>query len=172
STKLGWLCDSILKTATIPSPISTTPAFSPGPCTTCVPRVGSRFKCTRDDLYEQCSLHITLKIPSSVNEGSRPSIFCVRAYSSGERPCSAAICGVTFISVSSIFFGHNYIRRQITKNSSPYAGTAAVVTPDARCGALLGAAKLPTSDRKTTNPSADPSEPSTARSGCGINPST
>src|SRR3984885_10329785 len=106
STKLGWLCDSILKTATIPSPISTTPAFSPGPCTTCVPRVGSRFKCTRDDLYEQCSLHITLKIPSSVKEGSRPNIFCVRAYSSGERPCSAAICGVTLISVSIIFCGH------------------------------------------------------------------
>src|SRR5271156_3090091 len=82
--------------------MSTTPAFSPGPCTTCVPRVGSRFKCTRDDLYEQCSLHITLKIPSSVKDGSRPSIFCVRAYSSGERPCSAAICGVTLISVSII----------------------------------------------------------------------
>src|SRR5271154_6392105 len=106
SIKLGWLCDSILNTATRPSPISTTPAFSPGPCTTCVPRVGSRFKCTREDLYEQCSLHITLKIPSSVNEGSRPNIFCVRAYSSGERPCSAAICGVTLISVSIIFCGH------------------------------------------------------------------
>src|ERR1700733_1356165 len=82
--------------------MSTTPAFSPGPCTTCVPRVGSFFKCTRDDLYEQCSLHITLKIPSSVRFGSRPRIFCVRAYSSGVKPCSAAICGVTLRSVSII----------------------------------------------------------------------
>ena len=28
----GWLCDSILKTAASPSPMSTAPAFSPGPC--------------------------------------------------------------------------------------------------------------------------------------------
>ena len=37
----GWLCDSILKTAASPSPISTAPAFSPGPCSTRGPRVGS-----------------------------------------------------------------------------------------------------------------------------------
>ena len=30
----GWLCDSILNAATHPSPMSITPAFSPGPCTT------------------------------------------------------------------------------------------------------------------------------------------
>ena len=34
SMKLGWLCDSILNTAARPSPMSTTPAFSPGPWTT------------------------------------------------------------------------------------------------------------------------------------------
>ena len=33
----GWLCDSILKTAASPSPMSTAPAFSPGPCSTCGP---------------------------------------------------------------------------------------------------------------------------------------
>ena len=33
----GWLCDSILKTAARPSPMSTAPAFSPGPCSTCGP---------------------------------------------------------------------------------------------------------------------------------------
>src|SRR5208282_955141 len=38
----------------------------------------------------------------SVKLGSRPRIFCVRAYSSGVRPCSAAICGVTLVSVSII----------------------------------------------------------------------
>ncbi len=55
--------------------MSTTPAFSPGPCTTWVPRVGSRRKWTRLDLYEQCSLQLTLKMPSSVMLGSRPRIF-------------------------------------------------------------------------------------------------
>ena len=62
----GWLCDSILNAATQPSPMSITPAFSPGPCTTRGPVVGNLRRCTRDDLYEQCSDHITEKIPSSV----------------------------------------------------------------------------------------------------------
>ena len=31
STKLGWLCDSILNVTAQPSPMSTTPAFSPMP---------------------------------------------------------------------------------------------------------------------------------------------
>ena len=62
----GWLWDSILKTTAWPSPMSTTPAFSPGPWMTRGPVVGSSRRCTRDDLYEQCSLHITEKMPSSV----------------------------------------------------------------------------------------------------------
>src|ERR1700758_2198535 len=94
STKLGWLCDSILNTTTSPSPMSTTPAFSPGPCTTRAPRVGNFFKCTRDDLYEQCSLHITLKIPSSVILGSRPPRSClIFSYSSGVSPCCRMVSG-------------------------------------------------------------------------------
>ena len=39
------------------------------------PRVGSRFKCTLEDLYEQCSDHITEKMPSSVRLGVRPKSF-------------------------------------------------------------------------------------------------
>jgi hypothetical protein len=81
----GWLCDSILKTAANPSPMSTTPAFSPGPWMTRGPFVGSRERCTRDDLYEQCSLHMTLTTPSSVYEGARPSVSTTRAYSSRVR---------------------------------------------------------------------------------------
>src|SRR6476661_5853689 len=92
--KEGWLCDSILKAQAHPSPMSMMPAFSPGPCTTSLLRVGSRFKCTRDDLYEQCSLHITLKIPSSVSDGSRPREALIRSYSSGVMPCSAMTSGV------------------------------------------------------------------------------
>src|SRR5271156_1448954 len=82
--------------------MSTTPAFSPGPCTTSFPRVGRRFRCTLLDLYEQCSLHITLKMPSSVMFGSRPSIFLTRAYSSDVSPCSAAISAVALISVGAV----------------------------------------------------------------------
>ena len=47
SMKLGWLCDSILKTAAKPSPMSTTPAFSPGPWMTRGPFVGRRRRWTR-----------------------------------------------------------------------------------------------------------------------------
>ena len=41
STALGWLWDSTLKATASPSPTSTTPAFSPGPISTCGPSVGS-----------------------------------------------------------------------------------------------------------------------------------
>ena len=44
SMKEGWLWDSILNTAANPCPMSMTPAFSPGPCTTRGPAVGSLFK--------------------------------------------------------------------------------------------------------------------------------
>ncbi len=43
SMALGWLCDSILNTAASPSPMSTAPAFSPGPWSTRSPVVGRRF---------------------------------------------------------------------------------------------------------------------------------
>src|SRR5436190_21912897 len=71
------------------------PAFSPGPCTTSLLRVGNLLRCTREDLYEQCSLHITLKMPSSVRVGSRPPSSClIFSYSSGVRPCSRMSSGV------------------------------------------------------------------------------
>src|SRR5246127_654378 len=90
----GWLCDSILNAHAQPSPISMIPAFSPGPCSTRLLRVGSRFKWTRDDLYEQCSLHITLKMPSSVIVGSRPPRSClIFSYSSGVSPCCWMVSG-------------------------------------------------------------------------------
>src|SRR5260370_14376299 len=93
--------------------MSTTPAFSPGPCTTSLPRVGSRFRCTLLDLYEQCSLHITEKIPSSVMFGSRPSICLTRAYSSAGRPCSAAISAEEYAPL-----------RQILRRTPPPGGHA------------------------------------------------
>src|SRR5262249_12946345 len=92
--KDGWLWLSILKMAASPSPISITPAFSPGPCSTHGAFVGRRRRCARVDLYEQCSLHITEKMPSSTRLGSRPSRLLTLSYSGSERPCSRTIWGV------------------------------------------------------------------------------
>src|SRR6202035_3278111 len=86
------------------------PAFSPGPWTTRRLRVGSRFKCTREDLYEQCSLHITLKMPNSVIVGSRPPRRAFTfSYSSGVRPCSRTISGV-IARVEAVVMGKLYCR--------------------------------------------------------------
>src|SRR5215213_4739583 len=49
-------------------------------------------RCTLVDLYEQCSLHITLYIASSELVGRRPRISRIRWYSSALRPRSAQGC--------------------------------------------------------------------------------
>jgi hypothetical protein len=50
SMKLGWLWLSILNTAAMPPPRSTTPAFSPGPQITQGASVGSRLSQCFEDL--------------------------------------------------------------------------------------------------------------------------
>src|SRR4026207_2346473 len=90
----GWLCDSILKAAHQPSPRSVTPPFSPGGTITRDPVVGSLFRCMRDDLYEQCSDHMTEKIPSSAKLGSRPSSSFIRSYSCWVRLWAEITSGV------------------------------------------------------------------------------
>ena len=70
----GWLWLSMRMAAAMPSPTSTTPAFSPGPTSTHGASVGSRLRWIRDDLYEQCSDHITAYIASSRWLGARPRI--------------------------------------------------------------------------------------------------
>src|SRR5579871_4293358 len=92
--KLGWLWLSILKTTARPSPMSITPAFSPGPWITQGALVGSPRRWMREDLYEQCSFHIAEKIPSSVKVGSRPISFTMRSYSSAFSPWDATSSGV------------------------------------------------------------------------------
>src|SRR5690606_1895771 len=92
--KLGWLWDSILKTTACPSPISTTPAFSPGPWMTRGPLVGSVLSHFFELLYEQCSFHMAEKMPSSVKVGTRPIRPRILSYSSGFRPWSATSSGV------------------------------------------------------------------------------
>src|SRR5262249_61510003 len=92
--------------------MSMIPAFSPGPCTTSLLRVGRRFKCTREDLYEQCSLHITLKMPSSVSEGSRPRAALIRSYSSGVMPWSRTTSGVMAVACVVDIGGWLYCRME------------------------------------------------------------
>src|SRR5665213_716015 len=92
--KEGWLWLSILNTTAWPSPMSMTPAFSPGPWITHGALVGSPLRCSREDLYEQCSFHIAEKIPSSVKLGTRPISLRMRWYSSGFSPWLATSSGV------------------------------------------------------------------------------
>src|SRR3974390_2366085 len=94
--KLGWLWLSILNTTARPSPMSMTPAFSPGPWITQGALVGRPRRWMREDLYEQCSFHIAEKMPSSVKLGSRPISFRMRSYSSGLSPWAATSSGVIF----------------------------------------------------------------------------
>src|SRR5216683_5413979 len=96
----GWLWLSILNTTASPSPISTTPAFSPGPQITRGPVVGNVLSQIFDDLYEQCSLHIAEKIPVSVRFGVRPRMAQARSNSSAVRPISAARSDVTLLPIT------------------------------------------------------------------------
>src|SRR3989339_2100743 len=80
-----------------PGPMSVMPAFSPGPQTTSLLRVGNIFRWMRELLYEQCSLHITLKMPNSVMFGSRPRMDTIRSYSSGVNWCAWTISGVIWL---------------------------------------------------------------------------
>src|SRR5690348_56573 len=95
STADGWLCDSILNATAQPSGSRSTPAFSPGPCTTCGPVVGNRLSTGFECLYEQCSDHSAEKTLSSVRVGVRPSISTMRPYSRSLRLCSRTTSGVT-----------------------------------------------------------------------------
>src|SRR6201991_1900343 len=116
--KLGWLWLSILNTTACPSPISITPAFSPGPWITHGAFVGSPRRWMREDLYEQCSFHIAEKIPSSVKLGTLPISFRMRSYSSGLRPCEATISGVILGSLDCMYRS-SHIERICAERFSP-----------------------------------------------------
>src|SRR3979490_2345171 len=103
--ELGWLWLSILNTTAWPSPMSMTPAFSPGPWITHGTLVGNPRRCRLEDLYEQCSFHIAEKIPSSVNVGTRPISLRMRSYSSGLRPWLATSSGVILGSLGIMLLG-------------------------------------------------------------------
>src|SRR6185436_10151734 len=109
----GWLWLSILNTTASPSPMSTTPAFSPGPWITWGPDVGSVRSHFLEDLYEQCSFHMAEKMPSSVKVGSRPISLRMRSYSSGLRPWEATSSGVIFGSVMGSLGSVRLLHREI-----------------------------------------------------------
>src|ERR1700710_2888055 len=140
----GWLWLSILNTTACPSPISITPAFSPGPWITHGALVGSPLKWMREDLYEQCSFHIAEKIPSSVKLGTRPISFKMRSYSSGLRPCEATSSGVILGSLGimllkrdlSLFLGTSSgWEKGFFRVFSTIRGFAAAVRPQSICTA-------------------------------------
>ena len=95
STAEGWLWDSILNATAQPSGRRRTPAFSPGPWTTCGPVVGKVLSTGFECLYEQCSDQSAENTPSSVSVGARPSISRMRPYSTSLRLCSRTTSGVT-----------------------------------------------------------------------------
>ena len=88
-----WL--SILKTAAKPSPMSTTPAFSPGPCTTRGASVGN-LREVRSSRTCRSSARSTSPRRCRARPGSArgPGSRGCRSYSSGLRPCSATSSGV------------------------------------------------------------------------------
>src|SRR5215211_2448959 len=77
--------------------MSTTPAFSPIPASilpigvSCGTSKNCR-RCTLEDLYEQCSDHMTEYIASSDEVGRRSRISLIRAYSPSFSPSSAHGC--------------------------------------------------------------------------------
>src|ERR1700687_5737917 len=72
----------------MPSPASMIPAPSPGPTSTWAASVGSRRKWILDDLYEQCSLHMTAYMASSRWLGDRPRMLSMDAASASVSPSS------------------------------------------------------------------------------------
>jgi hypothetical protein len=73
-----------------PALTSTRPKFAVAPFFS----VGNPLRSGRVFLYEQCSDHITEKIPSSVSVGSRPRCPRTCSYSSGSSPCFLTRAGV------------------------------------------------------------------------------
>ena len=75
---------------------------STGPTRTPSPVVGSRFRCTRLDLYEQCSDHITEYMASSHEVGRRPRICRISRYSFSFRPRAAQGCSRSGVSAACV----------------------------------------------------------------------
>jgi len=115
-----------------------------------------------DDLYEQCSLHITEKMPSSVKFGVRPRIATARSNSSSVSPCSIARAGVTLLP---------RLKNSGSHLSPPANGGERILATEGRSSKQdLIYCSAPTNPPKNACPSVPPSSGSVAFSGCGISP--
>ena len=93
----GWLCDSILKTAARPSPMSTAPAFSPGPCSTRGPWSAA----SSDGRASSCSCSARTTSPRRCRARSATARgrarATMRSYSSAVRPWRSRRAGSMLI---------------------------------------------------------------------------
>src|ERR1035438_7905415 len=81
--------------------MSTTPALWPIPASSAADGGALSANCRRytlEDLYEQCSLHMTEYRASSALVGRRPRVLTIVAYSASVRPSSAKGCGWSGVS--------------------------------------------------------------------------
>src|SRR5216684_8865452 len=132
----GWLWLSILKTTASPSPMSMTPAFSPGPQITRGPLVGRVRSQIFDDLYEQCSLHIAAMMPVSVRFGVRPRIAQARSNSSALSPISAASSVVTLLPPTTLR-DHHVKQPSLQRADQAVEKRPSVGAPQQRIGRVL-----------------------------------
>src|ERR1043165_4997415 len=76
----------------------------------------------RDDLYEQCSDHMTEKIPSSAKLGSRPSSSFIRSYSCCVRLWAEITSGVIIgkFELCALSFALCYSKHQVKSTKHFY----------------------------------------------------
>ena len=151
----GWLCDSILKTAASPSPMSTAPAFSPGPCSTCGPFGRQRLQ-----------VHARALVAAVLGPHHREDaeLGQVRLAAQEARRC-ARIRPASGRGVRAPWSIMDHLRARL----SVEAGTARLALSDVSAS---DDSRRAITDSKITRPSALPSSGSHARSGCGIMPTT
>src|SRR6476661_1334896 len=102
--------------------MSITPAFSPMPASSLPTGVSwvsspNLRRCTLDDLYEQCSDHITEYIASSAAVGRRPRISLIRAYSSSLSPSSEYGCWTSGVAAACLTVSRTASRS--TRSTAP-----------------------------------------------------
>src|SRR5919108_202213 len=95
------------------SPTSITPAPSPGPTRTQGASVGKRPRYLRDDLYEQCSDHITEYMASSRCVGSRPSRRTMALNSSSVIPSRRCVGSLTRAIVTGVLKTSDSISKRL-----------------------------------------------------------
>ena len=126
--------------------------------------MGSVLRSGLELLYEQCSLHITLNMASSVWFGSRPSFWRIASSSPSVTPSGDGAARARRRRASA--------PAAAERSSAHRAGSRPSVALGRRPAAPLPSAALSTSERISCMPSSVPRMASDIRSGCGISPAT